>query len=203
MGDKVQWGIGATLMTAESGVGFGIGTDSPDYLFHVQGGTNASAQIGAGSVGTGTVGASLVLTGRPGATTVPTLYFDTGTDGQTFAIENDGGTLKWWSGGSSGWNNAMYLTAAGDLYVDEAYHQFSPKLPDIQGYKWLDFIKENAFKPCKPDSLAMEDMTEEEVKKYDKPIGTIVLANARLLDYLVTIQKQLQGQINDLRLQRT
>ncbi|MHA1305593.1 MAG: hypothetical protein ACTSPI_17975, partial [Candidatus Heimdallarchaeaceae archaeon] len=59
------------------------------------------------------------------------------------------------------------------------------------------------FKPHKPSSLKIDDMTEADIVKYGKDISKVALMNARAIEYLGRTLNYIQGQINDLRQQGT
>jgi hypothetical protein len=91
----------------------GLGVGGAGYfggILRVLGGSSgvASAVIGLGAQGTAAQ-ASLVLTGRPNNSAVPTLYFDTGTNGQTIGMENAAGQLGIYGNGDS-WTQIMSLS---------------------------------------------------------------------------------------------
>ena len=123
------------------------------------------------------------------------LILNSTVSGKYFVIQNVG-TDKF-----------KFFTGDGTAYADNSWVTFSPIMPeDVKGYEWLEVAKEDAYKPHKPKTLKMQDMTEEDIQKYSKDPTKIAMANTRLLDYMVEVQKentqkinQLQEQMNDIR----
>jgi len=86
-----------------------------------------------GSTGTP---ASLVLLGRHDTPTVPSLWFDTGTNGQGCAIENSGGNLDFYNGGNTAWNKMMSVRATGDVWFNQ---QITVATPSTGSYEVARF----------------------------------------------------------------
>jgi len=96
----------------------------------------------------------------------------------------------------------MYLTTGGSLYIDGSYNTFTPSLPKVQDQGWIEEIKKEAFKPHKPSSLKIDDMTEADIVKYGKDISKVALMNARAIEYLGRTLNYIQEEIDDLRQKR-
>jgi len=97
------------------------------------------------------------------------------------------------------WALKAYIDTSGSMYIDGTYNTFSPIMPeDVEGYGWLEVAKEDAYKPHKPDTLKLQDMTEDDIQTYSKDATKIAMANTRLLDYMVEVQKENTQKINQL-----
>jgi|GEM_PF-4913615 len=77
----------------------------------------------------------------------------------------------------------------GKAYADDSWNTFSPVLPDVKRYDWVEVAKEDAYKPRKPDDLTMDKITEEDIEKYGKDIAKIAMANTRAIDYIAHVQR--------------
>jgi len=176
-GQNIQFRINNIEKVTIDSNGMGIGTAAPTSGLHVK---NTSA-----------ICIAMIESG--GVNTDARLALKTATlEWQIYNDESISNTL-YFKGGD---NWAMKLTPAGTLYVDESYEVFSPTMPDKEGYDWLEYAKEDAMKPNKPRDMKMVDMTDADIEKYGKDIPKIAMANTRLLDYMVQIQKQHIKQIN-------
>ena len=111
------------------------------------------------------------------------IYIDE-SDAQRLKFEDDDGV-------------EMYLKKTGVLYIDGTYETFSPEMPDMEGYDWVELAKDIAMKPNKPKDMKIGDMTEEDEEKYGKDIAKIAMANTRAIVYMAGVQKQLVAKIDE------
>lgn len=112
--------------------------------------------------------------------------YTTGTASSTNGLINIG------YGSSSPGTLRFKFRGDGTAYADVGWQTFSPIMPEgIKGYEWLEVAKEDAYKPCKPKTLKMQDMTEDDIKKYAKDPCKIAMANTRCLDYVIQVQKNI------------
>jgi len=105
------------------------------------------------------------------------LVLNSCTAGKTFVIQN------------AGTDKFRFVTSDGKAYADDSWNTFSPVLPDVKRYDWVEVAKEDAYKPRKPDGLTMNEMTDEDIEKYGKDIAKIAMANTRAIDYIAHVQR--------------
>lgn len=162
-------GGGYNWLTLEDGTGYvGIKTVDPDTMLTLGDGTNET-YLKFNSARTWEVKAD-----GSGAST--RLVLNSTVASKYFVIQEQG-------------TDRFKFCTDGKAYADDSWNTFSPVLPDVKRYDWVEVAKEDAYKPRKPDGLTMNKMTDEDIEKYGKDIAKIAMSNTRAIDYIAHVQR--------------